>query len=58
MEKKDTTYQRLQRENAELKQDLYYIIKHPDTEKGIIAKMKHKVNFDLLDVVWFGSPTS
>lgn len=35
---KETTYQRLKRENAELRDRLYKVIMQPDTEEAILIK--------------------
>ena len=35
---KETTYQRLKRENAELRERLYKVVMQPDTEEAILIK--------------------
>lgn len=50
-----TTYQKLKAENKQLKEDLFNILRRPDSDEGIIARSRHELMYDLNDVVWFGS---
>ena len=55
MKKKETTYQKLKRENLKLKLDIYDILGRNGFEKEITAKHLWKVYFDTENMIW-GAP--
>ena len=58
---KETTYQRLKRENAELKDDIYTLVvltnskKTEDIIKVFGVNCRWKIKFDLERIVWSGN---
>lgn len=55
---KETTYQRLKRENSELKQQLYEVVMNPDSIKSLGIKTTVKTAADLEKAVYFGDTTT
>lgn len=53
---KETSYQRLKRENKELKRDLYNITMHPQTDNGVASFLKWRIHYEILGCVMFGEP--
>lgn len=63
MEKKLSAYQKLKAENQRLKQDIYALIRHENSDKPrelinfISVKIRWEMRFKLDDAVWYGEPT-
>jgi hypothetical protein len=49
-----TAYQKLKKENAKLKQDIYNLIRNSETPETKILKHKYEIMFQISDVVWAG----
>lgn len=58
MGKKETSYQRLKRENLELKQDIYSLVKEPNKVKSLSVTLKWKFIFDAEEVLWQGGTST
>ena len=53
---RETTYQRLKRENAELKNDIYLLVRKPnEIQGGIATHMKWEMKFKLSEAIWKGT---
>jgi hypothetical protein len=55
MKAKITAYQKLKMENEMLKQDIYNLVCHPDSNTGITTKLRYKIQYDLSSCIFFGS---
>lgn len=51
---RETTYQRLKRENSELKKDIYELICNPEKESGIMVKKMWQIRYDGENIIWQG----
>lgn len=54
MKKRETTYQRLKRENMALRQDIYKILEKPNDGETMIIKMKYLITFQTERIIWAG----
>lgn len=54
---KKSWQQKLKDQNSDLIQDIFNILRQPESMKGMDAKMKWNVKFDLEEQIWMGSPT-
>lgn len=52
-----SSYQKLKKENSDMRIDIFNLIMHAEKESGIIAKLRWKTVFDLEQIMWMGSPT-
>lgn len=57
MEKKKSSYQKLKDKNKQLQIDIYNLIRNPETTVGIQTKIRHEMDFKLMDAVWFSEAT-
>lgn len=54
---KETTYQRLKRENQELKQKLIILASAPESEEGMKIIMDVRMSKDIESAIWAGNIT-
>ena len=52
-----TTYQKLKKENMELRRELDMLANEPDCAASIIIKMKYRLSRRMKEALWFGNPS-
>lgn len=55
MKAKITAYQKLKLENERLKQDIYNLVCHPDSDAGMTTMLRYKIQYDLSNCIFFAS---
>lgn len=53
-----SSYQKLKKENEQLRDEIYTLVRESETTKGIMLKMQYNIHFDTIDAIMMGSRTS
>lgn len=55
---KETTYQRIKKENEELKRQLIIVTQHPQSSEADLITMQWRIRADTEKAMWFGNSTT